>query len=255
MTLAARIFEIEAHALAAWPAAELKTLDGWKLRAMSGITRRANSVWTARAEGRLPLAQRIAEAEAFYRERGLRAAFQVGAHSDPPELDAALSARGYVIDAPVSVQVASASSVVARCPSAAIRASVGPVMDDVWFELASSSGRFAALPELYRGLLSRLGERALFATASIDGAPAALALGVLGPRWLGVSSMFTLPGYRKRGAARAILRALAGAAPAKAGANLYLQVERDNQQALSVYAALGFEPHHGYHYRVAKISV
>ncbi|HYQ43204.1 MAG TPA: GNAT family N-acetyltransferase, partial [Polyangiaceae bacterium] len=72
--------------------------------------------------------------------------------------------------------------------------------------------------------------------------------------WLGVSSMFTLPAYRGRGAARAVLRALAAHARAGGEPSLYLQVEQDNPLALALYSRAGFLPHHAYHYRQLESS-
>jgi GNAT superfamily N-acetyltransferase len=250
VTLAPQLLEIEEQALAGWPAAEVEALAGWQLRAMSGVSRRANSVWTARAQGLLPLETRIAQAESFYRERGLPPSFQISAHSEPAGLDAALAARGYLIDSPVSVQVARAQVAASVPPALDVRAEVAPQMSDLWFELSARRGRFASVQDVYRGLLTRLGPRALFAMAFVGGSPAAVGLGVRGERWLGISSMFTLPEQRGRGAARAILRALAAHAEARDDPSLYLQVEQSNLAALALYAQMGFVHHHGYHYRL-----
>src|SRR4051812_40855366 len=124
MTRQARLLEIEEHALAAWPAAEVEAFDGWQLRAMSGVSRRANSAWTGQATGARSTEARIAHVEAFYAARSLAPSFQVGAHSEPAELDAALAQRGYVVDAPVSVQVADVTTVAASQSTAELRVSI-----------------------------------------------------------------------------------------------------------------------------------
>src|SRR6187551_2584071 len=203
-----QVREIEEHALAAWPAAELEAFAGWQLRAMSGVSRRANSVWTGRTEASPPLELRIEHAESFYRARALEPSFQISTLCEPPGLDAALAARGYLIDAPVSVQVARARELSKLVTSNNVRAEVEQQMSELWFDLSARRGRFANVQDVYRGLLSRIGPRARFATAFVDECPAAVGLGVYGPRWLGICSMFTLPAYRGRGAASAILRAL-----------------------------------------------
>src|SRR5262249_31764512 len=61
------IAELEARAFAAWPAAEVEPLGGWRLRATSGVTRRANSAWTAAAVD--DVARSIARAAALYAAR------------------------------------------------------------------------------------------------------------------------------------------------------------------------------------------
>lgn len=245
-----RVLEIEEHALVAWPAAELEAFAGWQLRAMSGVSHRANSVWTARALGPLGLERRIAHAEAFYQARALTPSFQISTQCEPPGLDSALAERGYLIESPVSVQVAQPGALAGAAPSGAVRARVDTQMSDAWFDLSGRRGRFADVQDVYRGLLARLGTRALFALAFVEDSPVAVGLGVRGPRWLGISSMFTLPAYRGRGAARAVLRALAAHAERPSEPSIYLQVERDNSAAIALYAGLGFTHHHDYHYRV-----
>ena len=42
----AEIARLEHLAFAAWPAEEVVAVEGWRLRAMRGVTRRANSVFT-----------------------------------------------------------------------------------------------------------------------------------------------------------------------------------------------------------------
>jgi len=244
-----RVLEIEDHALFAWPAADVEPDEGWFLRAMGGVSHRANSVWTARATGLRSLGQRIARAESFYRARQLVPTFQVGTESRPLELDAELAARGYVVEAPVAVQVAE-SAHVARGPCV-VEVEVRDQLTDDWFELSGRRGRFASVHGIYRGLLQRIGERALFAAARVEGDVAAVGLGVRGSGWLGISSMFTSPAYRRQGAAGSILSALATHAASECR-NIYLQVERDNVPARRLYHAAGFTDHHGYHYRVAR---
>jgi len=254
MTSALRVLEIEEHALGAWPAAETEAFAGWQLRAMSGVSQRANSVWTGRATGSLTVAERIAHAESFYRTRSLMPSFQISSHCEPPGLDAALAERGYRMASPVSVQVAAALDVERGDNSANIRTEVDRRMSDTWFDLSARRGRFAGVQDVYRGLLARLSSRAVYAIAFVDDCPAAVGLGVAGSSWLGVSSMFTLPAYRGRGAARAVLRALAAHATAGGEPSLYLQVEQDNPLALALYSRAGFLPHHAYHYRQLESS-
>ena len=252
---ASRVLEIEEHALAAWPAAEIEAFQGWHLRAMSGVSRRANSVWTGHATGAHTLDERIAHAESFYRVRSLLPTFQISRPCEPPGLDSALAARGYHLVAPVSVRVARTIELARVNTADGVRTEVDQEMNDTWFDLSARRGRFAAVEDVYRGLLRRLGSRAVFAVAFVDGSPAAVGLGVRGRHWFGISSMFTLPAYRRRGAASAVLRALSGHGVASGQRMLYLQVERENHAALALYSKLGFEHHHEYHYRQTEPEI
>jgi GNAT superfamily N-acetyltransferase len=239
------IAELEARAFAAWPAAEVEALGGWRLRATSGVTRRANSAWTSGAVDDLPRA--IARTEAFYAERGLPAIFQLCPLS-PAGLDEMLAARGYAVDAPVAILSAELAPL-ALPPPEGVVARVDQQLGEPWFELSAGRGRFAGVRDVYRGILARIGAGAGFALATLDGVPAATALGACDCAWLGVFAVATLPELRRRGAATALLRALARWGLARGATGAYLQVERDNRIAFDLYLRDGFREVYGYHYR------
>jgi GNAT superfamily N-acetyltransferase len=92
--------------------------------------------------------------------------------------------------------------------------------------------------------------RSGYALATLGGEPAAVGLGVCDPPWLGVFSMSTLHSHRRRGAATAILSALAAWGAGRGAGRVYLQVEADNGPARALYLRSGFEDAYGYHYRV-----
>jgi GNAT superfamily N-acetyltransferase len=246
---------IEASAFAAWPAEEVGAIDGWRTRFMHGVSRRANSVWPGEATGARSVDARIDEAERWYEARGLRAAFQLTPLSRPAGLDEALARRGYAVEAPVSIQMASARDV-ATAPADALSVRAGPERTEDWLEIAARRSRFASVVEVYRGLLDRIGPAARYAVAYVDGGPVSVGLGVLGTALgegcMGVFSMLTLPAGRRRGAARAVLSALASCAAHEGAERMYLQVERDNAGALALYAGASFREVYGYHYRVRR---
>ena len=237
---------LERCAYEAWPAEEVEPLGGWRLRAMRGVTRRGNSVWTFDGTSDGAVEASVERVEAWYAARGLAPAFQITDRSRPEGLDAFLSQRGYAIDAPVSIQSARADDVLARGRE---RAAVARLCVPEWFEISAHRGRFAKVAATYRGLLERIGTAARFALARVDGEPAGVGLGVVGAGWMGVFSMLTLPSARRRGAARAVLSGLAATAREEGIDALYLQVERDNAAALALYAAASFRELYGYHYR------
>ena len=242
------IEQLERLAYASWPAAEVGDLDGWRLRFTGGVTRRANSVWANECRDTLPLDARIAEVERFYQERGQPALFQLSPLSRPARLDAELSARGYVVDAETSLQVADARTVAGEeSGTGAVR--VEPRLFDEWFEISGRRGRFVGAEDVYHGLLERLGQRAHYALALEGGEPAAVGLLVIDVPWAGIFSMLTLPAHRRRGHAAAIVRAMARTAVARGVERLYLQVERDNDASLALYARCGFGERYRYHYR------
>lgn len=248
MALKDPIETIERCAYDAWPAEESEPLAGWRLRAMRGVSRRANSVWTFEATGDVTIEERIDRVERWYGSRNLAPTFQVAARACPAGLDAILDERGYRIDAPVSIQVAMTTDVLATsCPQDAV---VTRTCSDEWFDVSARRGRFAKVADVYRALLVRIGTGTPFAVARIDGQPACVGLGVIAQGWMGVFSMLTLPSARRRGAARAVLSALASTAREEGVETMYLQVERDNAPTIALYATASFLELYGYHYRV-----
>jgi GNAT superfamily N-acetyltransferase len=119
-----------------------------------------------------------------------------------------------------------------------------------WLSLAAHASRFAAAPDVYLGFLARLEGRCCFVTAYVDGAAAATCLCISSGARLGIYGMFTLPAFRRRGAARATLQAAARHALAEGQRELYLLVESGNAPARALYAAHGFRDVYAYHYRV-----
>jgi ribosomal protein S18 acetylase RimI-like enzyme len=243
------VVALERAALAAWPAEEAVWHHGWCFRAMRGVTRRANSVWAGPLVQEAPLAPAIGAAEAFYAVRGLPCLFQVAPGAAPDTLDGALAARGYEVEAPVSVR---GRSLLLYFPPERPACEVAVVIEREpsprWFDL-SASGRFSGVQEVYRGLLDRLGDRAAYARVELDGRCVAVGLGVVDGERCGLFAMHTEPAYRRRGLARRIVEAIASHAHGRGARDLYLQVERDNEAALALYDQLGFVERYGYHYR------
>jgi GNAT superfamily N-acetyltransferase len=241
------ILELERAAFDAWPAEDVRELDGFRLRAMGGLTRRANSAWTAEATGERPLGESIAAVEAFYGERGLPSQFMLSPLS-PAKLDGELERRGYRVDAPVAIQTVSAPALAALDASRTTLVEATP--SAAWLELVVKRGRFQHDPERFSGLLRRIRSGAFYPEVECDAVTASVALSVIQGELIGVFGMFTLPEYRRQRLARALLIGLAREAVRRGLRTVYLQVERDNQAALSLYASLGFRELYGYHYRV-----
>jgi ribosomal protein S18 acetylase RimI-like enzyme len=243
------IRRLERAAFRAWPAEEAASQAGWRLRFMRGISHRGNSVYTSEGEASARLDQRIDAVERYYSERGLPPSFHLSPVSGPTELDDALAARGYSIEAPVSVQVV---EVAALLDPEDDGASVSAELEERWFALAGARSRFARHQETYRGLLQRIGPRAAYALATLDGQPAATALGVHDEEWFGIHSMLTQPDFRRQGLGRALIAGLARHAHERRAQKLYLLVETDNATALRLYERAGFHELYRTHYRTRR---
>lgn len=238
---------IEELAANAVPPAVAQELDGWRLRYNAGVTRRANSVLAARHGAGLGLDAKLAAAEAFYARRGAPCRFQLCPASAPAGLDALLAERGYTTSAPTLVQVASLAALGAQAGAAA----VSEQFDEAWLAayVAGEGEHDRAKIAARREMLQRVGPPAGFAAATLGGAIAAVAFGVVERGWLGVFSVATRPDLRGRGLARDALGALAGWAAGHGAARVYLQVLSTNAPALRLYAGLGFATRYQYWYR------
>ena len=233
------------------PAAIVQVMDGWLLRWNWGVTRRANSVLASGDLGRFDVATKLRFAEEFYRRRGLRPRFQVSP-ATPPALVALLDQGGYDIDAPTFVQTATVADVLLRTTGAPrFPVELTGTFTDAWLAIDTASEGEPQHSAVRRGMLERIGPLACYALLRIDGSPAAVSLGVLERKWVGVYAVATSPQFRRRGASTAILRALARWAEQHGAMNMYLAVMERNHTAQSVYERAGFSTSYSYHYREA----
>jgi len=242
--------EIEAVAAHSWPALETRELDGWLLRWSHGVTLRANSV-LAGARGTMPMDARLAAVEAFYAAHQFPPAFQVCAASEPAGLDDELARLGWVRQTPTEVRIASVDVVATHGRDAA--ADIRSGWDEAWFET------WRALLEVdeqradvIRAMLRAVSLPAGHATLVVDGRNVAVGRAVVDGSWLGIFNMVTSAGWRRRGAATAVLGALARWGAAAGATRAYLQVDAGNAAAMALYARTGFRLAYDYWYRVRR---
>ncbi len=232
--------ELERVTRDAWPADEQVPVGGWVLRAHHGVSRRANSVWTAAPE---PEGWQAA-AERFYGSHGLPVRLQVS-DASPAGLDERLAAEGWQAEAATSVLVAGAAQVLAATtPVDGVTVQVHERLTQEWLEAyLAMDGISAVVRPAYVALFGHL--QGAFALAYEHGTPVAAGLGVPDAGWLGLSCLVTAAPHRGRGIGGTMLHALAATAP---GAQVWLQVVDDNP-ATRLYGRVGFERAYGYRYR------
>ncbi|MEU4623866.1 GNAT family N-acetyltransferase [Actinoplanes sp. NPDC023801] len=231
------VADIEEHAVGAWPATHAERADGWLLRHTPGVGKRRNN-------SALPppgAAGGIDAAERFYRERGMPVIVQVSPAEEHEALDGVLAARGYRYEAPTLVLTAAPGEVMRPVPEVTI--STG--LTSGW---RSAYGNDAVSEHV----LDRIAPATGFASIVVDGSIAALGLFVVDGGIGGVFCMATDPRHRRRGLAEAILRAGAAWSAERGAELLYLQVEGENAAARQLYAKVGFQHSHSYHYRVFR---
>lgn len=242
---------IEELAANAWPAEIVQVVDGWRLRFNWGTTRRANSVWPNEAGGAWALDDKLAVVEDFYARRQTPARFQMCPAAQPTELDDRLAARGYRLDAPTLVQTANLAAVLSTTESRrAWSVEMADSLSDTWFDTYRQVEQIEAKDIAGQwGILQRIRPATGYALATVDGQAAAVGLGVLERGWVGVFCMGTRTEFQRRGAAKAVLNALAAWGQAQGATQMYLQVMAKNQAAIALYEGVGFATTYQYHYR------
>jgi ribosomal protein S18 acetylase RimI-like enzyme len=248
---------LEEFAARAWPAGRVAELDGWRLRATEGVTRRANSVLANASKDRLPLAEKLARVEQFYTPERLLPRYQLCPASLPSDLDQVLAARGYCSVATTAVQVAPLAAVLARSrPAQPDRVRVADRLEPGWFATYCLADGFTGVEATGReAILRRIAQPTGYALLETDGHIAAVGLGVAEEDWIGLFCMATCPEFRRQGAATAVLHALARWGERHGASHAYLQVMDDNAPARNLYARAGFETLYPYHYREAAAPV
>jgi GNAT superfamily N-acetyltransferase len=240
---------IEELSMNAWPALRSSVCDGWVLRFSNGYTRRANSVHPLYPPNR-DLAEKIAEAERLYQERGLPAIFKLTAESQPRALEAALVERGYEVEAETSVHVADLGPM-GSVAAVDIETSWGNASE--WREAFHGMSRVA--PEhkaTHERILSSISLLAGFAAVRQDGRIVGCGLGVVQDGWIGVFDVIVDGDARRQGHGERLMRGLMSWGQRMGAYRAYLQVMRSNVAAVRLYEGLGFHEAYSYWCRVKR---
>lgn len=234
-----------------WLAFESIDRGAWKFRAAEGVSKRANSVLV---RGDIDdVDQVIADAEEFYRERGLQPTFQTIENEPAPHALASLQRAGYRPSDETLVLVADPDTLVREIDRTGSGST--PVMtvddypDEMWLTAWAIVGEHRNETELQ--IARRLVENspALYAAAR-DTHGRALSIGRLAlvGRWAGIYALGTMPEERGQGYARAVIRALVADGRERGIEGVWLQVLSSNDSAFRIYERLGFSLETRYEY-------
>lgn len=235
---------IERATLAAVPPQRLVHWGDWLLALDDGTVGRCHSAVPLRHAGIAP--DVLPELERRYREAGLPLVLRVPDVPAFAPLHDAMRARGRAQGRPTLVQtgtLAALASSRAVEGEIAIASSPGPEWEQVFlgegFDPVDGASRLAIL---------RRGTQSLFASVRVDGRTVAVGSACLAHGWCGLHGMRTVPDWRGRGYAGALLAALSRAAMAQGLQRCFLQVEAGNTNARELYARRGFTTAWGYAY-------
>ncbi len=224
-------------------------IDGWLLRYSPGKAKRARCV-QAVADGRLPLAERLARCQAVMDAAGLPLVVRITPFSRPAGLDEALAAMGWARLDDTRVMVAPHCQVQAEpvpagllwqpLDGAAYAEAVGALRGSPPGQRLAHAERLALSPVPYQGWVLRRADDGRVLACGQTAAEADL---------VGVYDVFTDPQARGQGLARILCSRLLAQAQAAGARTAYLQVDADNAPARHIYRRLGFADAYAYHYR------
>lgn len=228
--------------------------DGWLIRRSPGKAKRARCV-NALAPGRRPLAAKLDECQALYRDAGLPVIIRITPFSEPAGLDRDLERLGWarfddtrVMLLPALAAALERAGAAGRNPppgftaqaadAQAFAAAVGRLRGTPAEQIAAHAQRLAASPIRYRGQIWRAGDEVLACGQyAREGG------------WVGLYDIVVAPSWRHRGLGRALCTSLLHEAADEGAASAYLQVDAGNAPARAVYRHLGFADGYAYHYR------
>ncbi len=237
---------LERAALNAVPAPRQALCGAAVVRAGHGGAGRINSAtWLDPGDG-AELPARVQRIEGWYDRLGLRSRFRLTPLS-PPALEPLLMARGYARMGETIVMAGALDGL----PLPDGPAETAETPDEAWFD-ASEGGaarvveRMAELRQFPLLLLVP----AAWVSVRLDGRIASVAYVAVDGAVAVLSGVATLPVLRGRGLARRACLAAFGWARSEGARVACLQVEAENDAALSLYRRLGFRESYRYVYRV-----
>ncbi|MCR8631913.1 GNAT family N-acetyltransferase [Paenibacillus radicis (ex Xue et al. 2023)] len=247
----ALIIQLEKLAFNTWPAASTVAAEHWVYRASGGITKRANSVWTAAGEP-MPHGDWLEEAVRFYSEHGLPVRYHIS-DASPKQLDLFLETQGYLKETPCTVMIAQADKVIEKMQSSAghdFRITISSQHNDDWLNhFLHMEGFGEERRAFYHKLFADIEPTKGFFTLGTDGLCAAVGTSIIQDGWAGLINVAVNPELRGRGLGHIILHELAVWSRVNGAEGLYLQVINDNEPATKLYTKAGFVPLYQYHYR------
>ena len=240
------IIGLESRLLNAWPSFDYQTYDGWILRLANGYSKRANSA-TPFLTGATLDDELIDYMIARFVEANVRPTFRLNG-VEASHVDERLKLRGFKEIEATHVLTASISSEdCERDPEVVLE----PQVSKRWVrEAAGSYGGDKADDETLMKIVSRIRQKAAFATLSLDDRPVAWGLGVVERGYVGLYDIVVAPDLRGIGLGRRVVSSLMAWGCGEGAHTAYLQVREENEIARSLYGALGFGTAYRYTHRI-----
>ncbi len=221
---------LEHAASFAWPGVEQQWLNGWFARAGLGATSRANSAVPLDLSAQISGLPGVID---WYRSRGLVPWLSLPERLLPVRASVIKHTRVMVRDLPGAER---------PDRSADLALTLLPHPDPAWLALYGREVPVEVLTAVIDGAAT---------FASIAGTAVgrgAVTTAPDGARWLGISAVRVADGRRRHGQGRTVCSALLDWGAAQGAQRVYVEVLKDNDVAIALYASMGFRLHHSHRY-------
>ncbi len=245
MNWAALAADIERATLAAVPPSQQEELGGWLLGLDAGTVQRAKSA-APLVQGHALVAS-IDRVASRYRDAGLNPCFRV---PDVPELEGVQrrsTAQGLTPGEATHVQWVEANRLEALLSASGVEVSLNDRPDEAWCAVFLGEG-FDPIDGASRTRILKRAAHARYASVQVEGATVAVGMGSFSHGWVSIHGMRTLPAWRGRGYALAIIGRLMAEGRRRQLDRVFLQVEGSNAHARAIYRRLGFQDLWSYRY-------
>ena len=243
------ILQLEELTLNTSPAIHQSYFDGWVLRASNTDTRRANSV-TALYPSARPLAEKVDYCEAWFLLRNQPIIFRLTEELSPPGLDTLLAERGYAreVETLVMTLPITEPQSMANLPKGltVIERSTAEGIADA--HRLKGGGIEAVAQDLKRQSVWRGAQKFLALQSPVGIMSCGMAR--IEDGHVGIFNMRTAAVERGRGYAGMLVANLIKWGREEGAHMAFLQVDRENTSALTIYRRLGFVPQYLYWHRL-----
>jgi GNAT superfamily N-acetyltransferase len=235
---------IERATLDAMPPQRLAHWGEWLLPFDDGTVGRSHS--TVPLRHATPPPETLTELERRYRAQSLPLVLRLPEIPAFEALQAQLDAQGYRRAKPTLVQVGTLAALASpHAVTGSIEVTDRPGAD--WEQVFLGEG-FDPVDGASRLGILRRGSQSVFAGLRVDGRIVAVGSACVSHGWCGLHGMRTLPAWRGRACASALIASLGRAAGERGATQCFLQVDASNAIARSLYAQRGFTTSWAYAY-------
>jgi ribosomal protein S18 acetylase RimI-like enzyme len=246
--------------LNAWPAEHYFFLNGWIMRFNNGVTYRANSIFPIRYtadESQVDFDIEIAESA--YKRYGLPCTFTMHESFEPDNLDNLLKKRGFIEHDPTNTLISPINQFNIQKVNKNVEYKISNERSK---EFSNTLAKYTQRDKSQQKIINQIVKRIIipkqcFIVAQKHGEILGTVMGVLIPYgYVYVADLFVISNYRRKEIATSLMGELIKNWAIPNGAKyIWLQVERENTNAMKFYEHLGMKKAYNYYYLTKDFQV